>query len=208
MSGHAQLNFHQVPEHVSDDEDGTSFISSHGPAPVPMPRVAKHTRLTVDGSAPTYSLRTHYHDQVPSPVKVLQPPEPQQVWDNNYALDDGSGPPVDAAYVHHLGTVDLEPNPRVYTQAVSPNEHQRKLSPNNYQDTPLLHWIPDIDTCLQEILRHEGRGDHMHDTSCAGCKDGEPQYRCEDCHSFELYCSSCVVAVHARSPLHRILVGI
>lgn len=76
------------------------------------------------------------------------------------------------------------------------------------QDDPLLHWIPDIDGCLQELLRLEGRGDHMVDTVCAQCETGEPVYRCSDCFSPELYCSECVVSIHARSPLHRIQVRI
>lgn len=76
------------------------------------------------------------------------------------------------------------------------------------QDAPLLHWIPEIDTYLQELLRLEGRGDHMHESTCAGCQTGDATYRCKDCYSPELYCSDCVVSIHARSPLHQIFVSL
>lgn len=89
MSKRATLNFHQIPEYLSDDEGDSSHITN-----------------------------AHYHEPAPSPAKVQQP-EPQHVWDDHHIFDDATAPPVDPAYVHHLGTVDLEPNPRVYTQAVS-----------------------------------------------------------------------------------------
>ncbi|KAF7967195.1 hypothetical protein HWV62_35598 [Athelia sp. TMB] len=115
MSGRARLNFHRVPEHVSDDED--SSPSTSGPAPIFKPRAAKHTRLNLD--VPTTSRSnacSTYHPALPSPAKA---PPLQQVWDdpNMGAQHDDTSAPVDSAYLHHLGTVDVEPNPRAYTQA-------------------------------------------------------------------------------------------
>ncbi|KAF7971367.1 hypothetical protein HWV62_21322 [Athelia sp. TMB] len=188
MSKRAQLNFHSIPEHDSDDkdEDDAGPSTSRGPAPLLKPR-AKHTRLTADSNVNSQTARTHYHEPMPSPAKA--PPAPPPIWDETPATFDDASPHIDAAYTHHLDTVDLEPNSRAYTQA----------------DAPLLNWIPGIDSCLQEILRLEGRGDHMYDTVCPKCKERDPLYRCEDCYGAELYCSTCLVLIHARSPLHRVL---
>lgn len=117
MSRRAQLNFHRVPEHVSDDEDGAP--STSGPAPVLQPRAAKHTRLNLGVSTTSRSnTRSSYHEALPSPAKA---PPLQQVWDyvDAEAQQEDASAPVDVAYLHHLGTVDVEPNPRAYTQAVS-----------------------------------------------------------------------------------------
>ncbi|KAG0696153.1 hypothetical protein DFH29DRAFT_984710 [Suillus ampliporus] len=49
-----------------------------------------------------------------------------------------------------------------------------------------------------------GRGDYIHDTVCRSCDSGTPHFRCRDCFSTELCCHSCVVALHAKNPAHRI----
>jgi hypothetical protein len=60
---------------------------------------------------------------------------------------------------------------------------------------------------LQELLRHEGRGDCLHDTICRNCDYGAPRFRCRDCFSTELCCHDCVVATHTKNPTHRIQVS-
>lgn len=105
-----KLNFHHVPAHFADHEDDEAR-TTRGPAPILNPRNAKHTRLNHDISP---NARSYYHEYVPSPAKV--PLEPQ-LWDNSPA--DDMAPPIDTAYIHHCDTVDVEPNPRLYTQAVS-----------------------------------------------------------------------------------------
>ncbi|KIK42376.1 hypothetical protein CY34DRAFT_83691, partial [Suillus luteus UH-Slu-Lm8-n1] len=57
---------------------------------------------------------------------------------------------------------------------------------------------------LLELLRHEGRGDYANLCICQACHLALPEYRCIDCFSGELFCSPCIVASHARNPLHRI----
>ncbi|KAG1789966.1 uncharacterized protein HD556DRAFT_1433521 [Suillus plorans] len=62
------------------------------------------------------------------------------------------------------------------------------------------------DLFLAELLRHEGRGDHISD-ACPGCpclKSTPPRYRCQDCLDSQLYCGLCIVQNHLRLPTHRI----
>ncbi|KAM6497177.1 hypothetical protein JOM56_007650, partial [Amanita muscaria] len=68
---------------------------------------------------------------------------------------------------------------------------------------PLLQWIPEADTFLQELLRHEGRGPSMQ--SCCRCgMDFAQCYRCTDCFLNDLYCKACIVTNHRGMPFHRI----
>ncbi|KAJ7836845.1 hypothetical protein B0H13DRAFT_1651891 [Mycena leptocephala] len=53
---------------------------------------------------------------------------------------------------------------------------------------------------LDELLRHDGRGDHIHQAVCAG----EGLFRCSDCLSTCLYCEACIREVHRWTPLHHI----
>lgn len=115
MSRRGQLNFHHVPDHVSDDDDNVN-PTIPGPAPILKPRAAKHTRLNHTLPSSTRDTRSYFYTPVPSPAKA--PPEPQ-VWDDDVAFDNDTGGPVDIAYQHHRDTVDVEPNPRAYTQSVS-----------------------------------------------------------------------------------------
>ncbi|KAH7905178.1 hypothetical protein BJ138DRAFT_1231765, partial [Hygrophoropsis aurantiaca] len=56
---------------------------------------------------------------------------------------------------------------------------------------------------LQELLRHESRGGPSSDF-CGLCEAPAPQYRCEDCFGFDMYCSGCILTLHAHNPLHRL----
>ncbi|KAJ7817081.1 hypothetical protein B0H13DRAFT_2242339 [Mycena leptocephala] len=61
---------------------------------------------------------------------------------------------------------------------------------------------------LNEILRAEGRGDHVAHTKCVcrhpDCKSGVAEARCKDCHGCELLAKECMVREHERNPLHRV----
>jgi len=49
------------------------------------------------------------------------------------------------------------------------------------QDHPLLTWIDsDRDLYLQELLRHDGRGDYLYDVVCRNCQSNTPGFRCRD----------------------------
>ncbi|KAJ6536254.1 hypothetical protein B0H19DRAFT_1317890 [Mycena capillaripes] len=59
---------------------------------------------------------------------------------------------------------------------------------------------------LDEVLRHDGRGDYIYQATCAGddCAATGPCFRCSDCFYPCLYCKDCVVSIHRRMPLHHI----
>ncbi|KAJ6575960.1 hypothetical protein DFH09DRAFT_915004 [Mycena vulgaris] len=61
---------------------------------------------------------------------------------------------------------------------------------------------------LNEMLRTEGRGDHVGHPLCVcghpSCKRGRAEFRCKDCHGCEGFSAECTVRDHARNPLHRI----
>jgi hypothetical protein len=69
------------------------------------------------------------------------------------------------------------------------------------QDTPLLAWIPERQTFLDETLRLEGRG--TPESLCC-CGLFAPHFRCRDCFGTEMFCHECVLRNHTRNPLHRI----
>ncbi|KAJ7827921.1 hypothetical protein B0H13DRAFT_2240976 [Mycena leptocephala] len=61
---------------------------------------------------------------------------------------------------------------------------------------------------LNEVLRAEGRGDHVAHAKCVcrhpDCKSGMAEARCKDCHGCELLAKECMVREHERNPLHRV----
>jgi hypothetical protein len=66
---------------------------------------------------------------------------------------------------------------------------------------------------LDEILRHEGRGDYIHQEICPDCfslneeTPGGAEYRCKDCFLRDLVCQACCVRRHRVNPFHRIEVS-
>ncbi|KAF7349654.1 CxC2 domain-containing protein [Mycena sanguinolenta] len=73
-------------------------------------------------------------------------------------------------------------------------------------DDPQAQWARDHrELFLDELLRHDGRGDYMGSVECPGGADCRPpEYRCSDCLHPCLYCKACIVAMHARVPLHHV----
>ncbi|KAJ6517927.1 hypothetical protein C8R47DRAFT_959948, partial [Mycena vitilis] len=59
---------------------------------------------------------------------------------------------------------------------------------------------------LDELVRHDGRGDYVNQKSCAtqGCKSSEWHFRCNDCLHPCLHCKECCANAHRRLPLHHI----
>jgi hypothetical protein len=64
-------------------------------------------------------------------------------------------------------------------------------------------WMKEVDSFLQEFFQLDGRGHFSHE-NCADCLLPEPRYRCIDCCSRMLFCQSCLVKNHKRSPYHRV----
>ncbi|KAJ7653994.1 hypothetical protein DFH06DRAFT_1330093 [Mycena polygramma] len=74
-------------------------------------------------------------------------------------------------------------------------------------DDPNEQWVRlDREDFLDELVRGDGRGDSMHQVSCAteGCKKPEWHFRCRDCLYPSLYCKGCTTSIHQRMPLHHI----
>jgi hypothetical protein len=61
---------------------------------------------------------------------------------------------------------------------------------------------------LDELLRHDGRGDSLNQSSCFVCKKQDGIiYKCEDCTDGALLkCQSCTVLEHCSQPFHRVKV--
>ncbi|KAJ7683938.1 hypothetical protein B0H14DRAFT_2422270, partial [Mycena olivaceomarginata] len=59
---------------------------------------------------------------------------------------------------------------------------------------------------LDELLRHDGRGDYVSQHVCGGmgCKVEGPTYRCSNCLHPCLFCRDCVKRIHERMPFHHI----
>ena len=79
--------------------------------------------------------------------------------------------------------------------------------------SPLLDFIPIIDTLLDEMLRLEGLGDAFAHAPCKDCHTAiatseSSAYRCLDCDPTALWCKSCCVAAHSHSYLHRVQVSL
>ncbi|KAG2105070.1 uncharacterized protein F5147DRAFT_746489 [Suillus discolor] len=53
-----------------------------------------------------------------------------------------------------------------------------------------------------EIIRLDGRGENARDM-CASCGMNPAEFRCQDCDDTQLYCGTCSLVNHARSPTHR-----
>ncbi|KAH7909550.1 hypothetical protein BJ138DRAFT_1197507 [Hygrophoropsis aurantiaca] len=69
-------------------------------------------------------------------------------------------------------------------------------------DKPLLQWLPERSAFLDELIRLDGRGDYIDVMEC--CELGLAIFRCEDCFGLRPRCQSCIVLLHAQTPLHRI----
>ncbi|KAF8335185.1 hypothetical protein F5887DRAFT_892104 [Amanita rubescens] len=81
-----------------------------------------------------------------------------------------------------------------------------KCSPrNNNVHAKLEEWLSLRDASLDEILRHDGLGDFLDNTTCFVCKEAAGIFKCRDCcGGGRLRCRSCIVRMHQDVPLHRI----
>ena len=76
-------------------------------------------------------------------------------------------------------------------------------SPNpRLKDAPLLTWKHYRDEYLDACLALDGRGHHNRFSTCSGCPQSNPSFRCRDCFRLTLYCKACIVHRHHNEPLH------
>ncbi|KAG1851623.1 hypothetical protein DFJ58DRAFT_716681 [Suillus subalutaceus] len=77
---------------------------------------------------------------------------------------------------------------------------KKRKKPN----VPLLQWIPEHSSYLDEMIHLEGHGDEIPQETCS-CKSKEPLlYHCQDCFVVEMVCRACVLQWHVHNPLHRV----
>ncbi|KAJ6447694.1 hypothetical protein C8R45DRAFT_948402 [Mycena sanguinolenta] len=71
-------------------------------------------------------------------------------------------------------------------------------------DRPLNMWAKhDREHFLDELVRCAGHGDYYGQRRCAEChKSGGNVHRCQDCFTDALFCTSCIVSLHADNPFH------
>ncbi|KAJ7161709.1 hypothetical protein C8R46DRAFT_1284049 [Mycena filopes] len=64
----------------------------------------------------------------------------------------------------------------------------------------------DRESFLDELIRHDGRGDYLYQDVCAAsnCNAMAPSFRCTDCLYPSLYCKGCLVENHHCMPLHHV----
>ena len=74
------------------------------------------------------------------------------------------------------------------------------------QQTRMETWLLFAPTIFYEVTRHDGLQGHASPPQCARCSDGLGVYKCVDCTSTLLYCSSCIIFRHDSTPLHNIKV--
>ncbi|KAF8333820.1 hypothetical protein F5887DRAFT_892938 [Amanita rubescens] len=85
-------------------------------------------------------------------------------------------------------------------------EHRNhSITPPSLESTKLEQWLSLRDASLDEILRHDGLGDFLGNTTCITCKEDAGTFKCRDCcGGGRLRCRACIVRMHQDIPLHRI----
>jgi hypothetical protein len=72
------------------------------------------------------------------------------------------------------------------------------------RQTKLTEWLVFRQSCLDELLRHDGRGSFLGQDLCFSCGVVEGTYKCKDCFmGCLLRCRDCMVEAHRDHPLHR-----
>ncbi|EAU86991.2 hypothetical protein CC1G_08462 [Coprinopsis cinerea okayama7 len=77
----------------------------------------------------------------------------------------------------------------------------------NYKNwNKLLEWLPYRSDFLDELLRHDGHGDYLGESSCNTCAEKDCRlFKCPDCwDGCLLTCCECLLNNHRNLPLHRI----
>lgn len=72
--------------------------------------------------------------------------------------------------------------------------------------TKLNEWLSYRQTCLDELLRHDGLGSSFGQKECWSCKgSSDACWKCLDCNDGGLLrCQQCIVTEHSCHALHRI----
>jgi hypothetical protein len=93
-----------------------------------------------------------------------------------------------------------DPTPPVaYICLVPPAKKVRRNPLVKWRDTHRRQY-------LDEMCRHDGRGDWANVCGKPGCLN-PAGFRCIECHDLGLLCRACIIQVHVKHPLHLIEVS-
>jgi hypothetical protein len=195
--------------------DWAALDDNDEPSPAPDIRI-KHTQFNLDQSGAS-SARTSYIPAPASPVKRARVTHDDFNWNDEPAppeINPMNYPFLDPAYQSFLLDNDkLMAQRRKRTTLVS--KMKTTICPlpaadqTDMQDDPLRKWCQDDrDSYLRELIRLDGRGERTVAEACGLCKREVPNVRCEDCFGGLMFCSKCVVELHAMMPLHRVEVRV
>ncbi|KAI0245298.1 hypothetical protein BJV78DRAFT_1277455 [Lactifluus subvellereus] len=89
--------------------------------------------------------------------------------------------------------------------SVPPQPPKPKRDRPNTTLTKLFEWLIFRQSCLDELLWHDGLSDTLDQELCISCKKVDGVYKCKDCFSGSLLrCCGCLVNAHRDHPLHHI----
>lgn len=97
---------------------------------------------------------------------------------------------------------------RVQTNTTFVSNHEYNWIFDDDCQVKLLKWLDFRQSCLDELLRHDGHADFFGLELCTSCKKVDGVYKCLDCFSGGLlHCRECLVTAHYDHPLHQIEVS-
>ena len=95
---------------------------------------------------------------------------------------------------------------RVNTTKVSSSHFVELYLTIHLLQSRLLEWVDLRDSCLDELLHHDGPLDYP--SGCTRCLAQDELFRCKDCgHGQSLLCAGCMVGKHGEQELHRVEVS-
>lgn len=163
----------------------------------------RHIRLTQAANGKLSQRRKNKKTTAPPPVIDVDPDDEIDGWVNEPPEDT---PVENASHGQPNKTKTKKKKKKSNTNSVSPIPVVKLVTSahaSSYQ-VKLTEFLPFRDSCLDELLRHEGQGDSM-GLKCQ-CGNATGIFKCTDCFSQLLVCRECIIAAHASLPLHRIQV--
>ncbi|TEB28142.1 hypothetical protein FA13DRAFT_1794138 [Coprinellus micaceus] len=107
------------------------------------------------------------------------------------------------------GSVPQPAGEGVELENVPGGDDEKPKRKSTKSSVKLTEWLPERDTFLDELLRHDGKISDKMLGQCSDCKTPIPPtaaaYRCQDCFDgLQFCCSGCARAMHLNAPFHRL----
>ncbi|KAI0039250.1 hypothetical protein FA95DRAFT_1612723 [Auriscalpium vulgare] len=160
----------------------------------PLPR-ARHTNVTVrNQSKPSQSTSHHLVSAqpplLPDAVVATSDPPPHSVENQD-------------AEEHTHGEVYIE-DMLEYMGHRQKRRRRGGVRRKKNRVALLNEWLPLRDQYVDELIRHDGRGDYHSTDKCSACGIAAGTSRCIDCLGSPPLCNGCLCAGHVNNPLHRV----